>query len=98
MGDPARRNQEWRCSYHYEKGHKTQNCNDRKRHQEDLATADHLQQWINVEKTREKQVQPPAPPPGDQAPRLVINIIHGMTDPQRENAVRGEIQRDTHLQ
>ncbi|XP_028101256.1 uncharacterized protein LOC114300590 [Camellia sinensis] len=98
MEDPARRNQEWRCTYHREKGHKTQNCRDLKRHLEDLVTVGHLQQWIDVEKTRAKQGQPLAPPPEDQAPRLVINVIHGMTDPQRENALRGEIQRATHLQ
>ena len=98
MGDLARCNQEWRCTYHREKGHKTQNCRDLKRHLEDLVTAGHLQQWIDVEKTRAKQGQLPIPLPEDQAPRLVINVIHGMTDPQRENALRGEIQRATHLQ
>ncbi|XP_028079845.1 uncharacterized protein LOC114281549 [Camellia sinensis] len=51
-----------------------------------------------MERTRAKQGQPPTSPLEDQAPRLVINVIHGMTDPQRENAFRGEIQRATHLQ
>ncbi|XP_028090458.1 uncharacterized protein LOC114290703 [Camellia sinensis] len=97
IGDPIRRNQEWRCTYHREKGHKMQNCRDLKRHLEDLVTVRHLQQWIDVEKTRAKQGQPPTPLPEDQAPRLVINVIHGMRDPQREKALRGEIQRATHL-
>ncbi|XP_028053296.1 uncharacterized protein LOC114257719 [Camellia sinensis] len=98
IGDPARHNQEWRCTYHRKKRHKTQNCRDLKRHLEDLVTVGHLQQWIVVEKTRAKQRQTLALPLEDQAPRLVINVIHGMIDPQRKNAIRGKIQRAMHLQ
>ncbi|XP_028116466.1 uncharacterized protein LOC114314209 [Camellia sinensis] len=96
--DPARRNQTLRCTYHREKGHKKQNYRALKQHLEDLVTAGHLQQWINVDKTREKQGLDQAPPEENHAPRLVINVIHGMTDPERENTIRGEIQRATHIQ
>ncbi|XP_028097670.1 uncharacterized protein LOC114297436 [Camellia sinensis] len=71
---------------------------DLKRHLEDLLVVGHLHQWIDAEKTKAKHEQPPVPLPKVQALRLVINIIHGMTDPQRENTLRGEIQRATHLQ
>ncbi|XP_028071749.1 uncharacterized protein LOC114274078 [Camellia sinensis] len=97
-GDPARRNQTLRCTYHREKGHKTQNCRALKQHLEDLVTAGHLQQWIDVDKTREKKGLDQAPLEENHAPRLVINVIHGMTDPERENTIRGEIQRATHIQ
>ncbi|XP_028124329.1 uncharacterized protein LOC114321358 [Camellia sinensis] len=97
-GDPAQYNQTLRCTYYREKGHKTQNCRALKQYLEDLVTAGHLQQWIDVDKTREKQGQNQTPPEENRAPRLVINVIHGMADPERENAFRGEIQRATHLQ
>ncbi|XP_028107285.1 uncharacterized protein LOC114306266 [Camellia sinensis] len=86
-GDPARLNQTLRCTYHREKGHKTQNCRALKQHLEDLVTAGHLQQWIDVDKTREKQGLDQAPPEENHAPRLAINVIHGMTNPERENTI-----------
>ncbi|XP_028055048.1 uncharacterized protein LOC114259235 [Camellia sinensis] len=97
-GDPTRCNQTLRCTYHREKGHKTQNCRALKQHLEDLVTAGHLQQWIDVDKTWEKQGLDQPPPEENHAPRLVINVIHGMTDPERENTIRGEIQQATHIQ
>ncbi|XP_028088841.1 uncharacterized protein LOC114289336 [Camellia sinensis] len=97
-GDLARHNQTLRCTYHREKGHKTQNFRALKQHLGDLVTAGHLQQWIDADKTREKQGQNQAAAEENHAPRLVINVIHGMTDPEKENSLRGEIQRATHLQ
>ncbi|XP_028126299.1 uncharacterized protein LOC114323038 [Camellia sinensis] len=86
-GDRARRNQKLRCTYHRKKGHKMQNSRALKQHLEDLVTAGHLQQWIDVDKTRENQGLDQAPPKENHAPRFIINVIHEMTNPERENII-----------
>ncbi|GFS40490.1 hypothetical protein Acr_00g0068850 [Actinidia rufa] len=51
-GDPKRRNQRWRCSYHGEKGHKTENCRALKAFLEQLVHDGHLKEFVDDEKTR----------------------------------------------
>ncbi|XP_028114251.1 uncharacterized protein LOC114312001 [Camellia sinensis] len=47
LGDPARRNQKLRCTYHQDRGHMTQNCRALKQHLEDLVAARHLRDYID---------------------------------------------------
>ncbi|XP_028127157.1 uncharacterized protein LOC114323696 [Camellia sinensis] len=47
LGDPARRNQKLRCTYHQDRGHMTQNCRALKQHLEDLVAAGHLREYID---------------------------------------------------
>ncbi|XP_057461870.1 uncharacterized protein LOC130752096 [Actinidia eriantha] len=51
-GDPKRRNQRWKCSYHGEKGHKTENCRALKAFLEQLVRDEHLKEFVDDEKTR----------------------------------------------
>ncbi|XP_057489936.1 uncharacterized protein LOC130775946 [Actinidia eriantha] len=51
-GDPKRRNQRWRCSYHGEKGHKTESCRALKAFLEQLVQDGHLKEFVDHEKTR----------------------------------------------
>ncbi|GFZ21626.1 hypothetical protein Acr_29g0007880 [Actinidia rufa] len=51
-GDPKRRNQRWKCSYHDEKGHKIENCRPLKAFLEQLVCDRHLKEFIDDEKTR----------------------------------------------
>ncbi|GFZ15618.1 hypothetical protein Acr_25g0000270 [Actinidia rufa] len=51
-GDPKRQNQRWRCSYHGEKGHKTENCRALKAFLEQLVHDGHLKEFVDNEKTR----------------------------------------------
>ncbi|XP_057500863.1 uncharacterized protein LOC130784882 [Actinidia eriantha] len=51
-GDPMRRNQRWKCSYHGEKGHKTKNCRALKAFLDQLVRDGHLKEFVDDEKTR----------------------------------------------
>ncbi|GFZ12774.1 hypothetical protein Acr_23g0011590 [Actinidia rufa] len=48
----ARQNQRWRCSYHGEKGHKTENCRALKAFLEQLVHDGHLKEFVDNEKTQ----------------------------------------------
>ncbi|XP_028075963.1 uncharacterized protein LOC114278159 [Camellia sinensis] len=50
LGDPARRNQKLRCTYHQDVGHMTQNSRALKQHLEDLVAARHLWDYIDQDK------------------------------------------------
>ncbi|XP_028065970.1 uncharacterized protein LOC114268937 [Camellia sinensis] len=64
LGDPARRNQKLRCTYHQDRGHMTQNCRALKQHLEDLepeetpkeeiAKAMQIQQVMSIEPASKK--------------------------------------------
>ncbi|GFY94695.1 hypothetical protein Acr_10g0000800 [Actinidia rufa] len=51
-GNPKRRNQRWKCSYHGEKGHKIENCRALKAFLEQLVRDGHLKEFVDNEKTR----------------------------------------------
>ncbi|XP_057459274.1 uncharacterized protein LOC130749935 [Actinidia eriantha] len=53
-GDPKRQNQCWKCSYHGEKCHKTENCRVLKAFLEQLVRDGHLKEFVDDEKTREE--------------------------------------------
>ncbi|XP_038716012.1 uncharacterized protein LOC120009469 [Tripterygium wilfordii] len=49
-GDPSTLNQSKWCSYHRDKGHKTEHCREFKRHLEELVQQGHLKEFIDKEK------------------------------------------------
>lgn len=51
-GDLTARDQKRFCSYHREKGHRTDECCNLKNHLEDLAKVGHLDQYIDKTKTK----------------------------------------------
>ncbi|XP_028069011.1 uncharacterized protein LOC114271597 [Camellia sinensis] len=77
LGDPARRNQKLRCTYHQDRGHMTQNCRALKQHLKDLVAAGHLRDYIDQDKEMTKPGNPPLEANIEHPPRLIINVIHG---------------------
>ncbi|XP_028059904.1 uncharacterized protein LOC114263538 [Camellia sinensis] len=76
LGDPARRNQKLRCTYHQDRGHMTQNCKALRQHLEDLVAAGHLRDYIDQDKEVAKPGNPLPEPNVEHPPRLIINVIH----------------------
>ncbi|GFS40182.1 hypothetical protein Acr_00g0066980 [Actinidia rufa] len=106
-GDPKRRNQSWRCSYHGEKGHKTKNCRALKAFLEQLVCDEHLKEFMVNEKTRAESAKAEANRRPDQVreeteeaadaededlPLGTIHMIGGPNDPSLESRIRNEIR------
>ncbi|KAI8020887.1 hypothetical protein LOK49_LG03G03086, partial [Camellia lanceoleosa] len=73
-----------RCTFHKEKGHRTENCTPLRQYLEELVAAGHLDKYI------EGGAQPapqdhnnPNGMPIDAPPQGVINVIHGVFEPER---------------
>ncbi|XP_028068900.1 uncharacterized protein LOC114271483 [Camellia sinensis] len=77
LGDPIRRNQKLKCTYHQDRGHMTQNCRALKQHLEDLVAVGHLRDYIDQDKEVAEPGNPPPKPNIEHPPRLIINVIHG---------------------
>ncbi|KAH7845575.1 hypothetical protein Vadar_003655 [Vaccinium darrowii] len=98
-GDPTKRNSKWRCSYHKDYGHMTANCRALKQHLEELVTTGHLRDFID-EGAPATVTQPEQRRRGtnaQDAPRGVIDMIHGIVDPSFENELRGQLQKARHM-
>ncbi|XP_057493157.1 uncharacterized protein LOC130778645 [Actinidia eriantha] len=106
-GDPKRRNQRWRCSYHGEKGHKTESCRALKAFLEQLVQDGHLKEFVDHEKTRVEAVEAEANRRPDRVremseeaadvededlPLGTIHMIGGPNDPGLESKIRSEIR------
>ncbi|GFZ00954.1 hypothetical protein Acr_14g0005890 [Actinidia rufa] len=106
-GDPKRRNQRWRCSYHGEKGHKTENCRALKAFLEQLVHDGHLKEFVDDEKTRaeaaeieanrrpnrgREEAEETADPEDEDFPLGTIHMIGGPNDPSLESKIRSEIR------
>ncbi|XP_028068899.1 uncharacterized protein LOC114271482 [Camellia sinensis] len=98
LGDPARRNQKLRCTYHQDRGHMTQNCRALKQHLEDLVVAGHLRDYIDQDKEVTKPGNPPPEPNIEHPPRLIINVIHGTTTQEPEETLKEEIAKAVQIQ
>ncbi|XP_028081084.1 uncharacterized protein LOC114282575 [Camellia sinensis] len=98
LGDPVRRNQKLRCTYHQDKGHMTQNYRALKQHLEDLVAAGHLRDYIDQDKAVAESGNPPQEPNNEHPPRLVINVIHGTTTQKCEEALEEEIAKAVQIQ
>ncbi|XP_028118786.1 uncharacterized protein LOC114316316 [Camellia sinensis] len=98
LGDPARRNQKLRCTYHQDRGHMTQNCKALKQHLGDLVAAGHLRDYIDQDKEVTEQGNPPPEPNIEHPPRLIINVIHGTATQEPEETLREEIAKVVQIQ
>ncbi|XP_028058877.1 uncharacterized protein LOC114262710 [Camellia sinensis] len=90
LGDPTRRNQKLRCTYHQDRGHMTQNCRALKQHLEDLVAAGHLRDYIDQDKEVTEPGNPLPEPNIEHPPRLIINVIHGTATQEPEKTLRGD--------
>ena len=57
MGDPTKRNQKYRCSYHQDKGHLMENYKAFKQHLVDLAKAEHMKEYVDEKRTRREAMR-----------------------------------------
>ncbi|XP_028089000.1 uncharacterized protein LOC114289464 [Camellia sinensis] len=93
LGDPARRNQKLRCTYHQDMGYMTQNYRALKQHLEDLVAAGHLRDYINQDKEVAELGNLPPEPNVEHPPRLIINVIHGIATQESDEALKEEIAK-----
>ncbi|XP_028053621.1 uncharacterized protein LOC114257987 [Camellia sinensis] len=98
LGDPARRNQKLRCTYHQDRGHMAQNCRALKQHLEDLVAAGHLRDYIDQDKEVTELRNPPPEPNIEHPPRLIINVIYGTTTQESEETLKEEIAKAVQIQ
>ncbi|GFZ21894.1 hypothetical protein Acr_29g0010560 [Actinidia rufa] len=106
-GDPKRRNQRWRCSYHGEKRHKIENCRALKAFLEQLVHDGHLKEFMDNEKTRaeaakteanrrpdrvREEVKEAVDAEDEDLPLGTIHMIEGPNDPSLESKIRNEIR------
>uniref|UniRef100_A0A2N9F3W1 Uncharacterized protein n=1 Tax=Fagus sylvatica TaxID=28930 RepID=A0A2N9F3W1_FAGSY len=78
IGNPALKDGNLYCSYHRERGHMTENCHLLKVHLEKLASAGHLDQYINRDLSSKKETGPDARQPQSlNTPSAgIIHVIH----------------------
>ncbi|XP_028072593.1 uncharacterized protein LOC114274814 [Camellia sinensis] len=98
LGDPTRRNQKLRCTYHQDMGHMTQNCMALKQHLKDLVAVGHLQDYIDQDKEVAEPGNPPPEPNIEHPPRLITNVIHGTATQEPEETLKGEIAKAMKIQ
>ncbi|XP_028112782.1 uncharacterized protein LOC114310878 [Camellia sinensis] len=87
-----------RCTFYDKKEHRTENCTPLRQHLEELVATGHLDQYIEGETQ-------PAPqdlnrPNGmlvDGPPQGIINVIHGIVEPERVCELNGMIKKAEHL-
>ncbi|PSR88326.1 DEAD-box ATP-dependent RNA helicase [Actinidia chinensis var. chinensis] len=103
---PKRRNQRWRCSFHEERGHRTDSCRALKSFLNQLVINGHIKEFIGEGKTRvgkyEAKPNPrfdqggddKANPMADEEEDLPLGTIHMISGPHHsnlENRIQGEI-------
>ncbi|XP_057490953.1 uncharacterized protein LOC130776722 [Actinidia eriantha] len=105
-GDPKRRNQRWKCSYHGEKGHKIENCRALKAFLEQLVRDGHLKEFVDNEKTQAEATEAGTsigPDRGrneieaintedEDLPLGTIHMIGGPSHPSLKNKIWSEIR------
>ncbi|GFZ03392.1 hypothetical protein Acr_16g0000160 [Actinidia rufa] len=105
-GDPKRRNQRWRCSFHEERRHKTDSCRALKLFLDQLVRDGHLKEFVDEEKTRVEKTEAKPNSRFDRGdndsqetadeeedlPLVTIHMIGGPHYPDLENRIQGEIQ------
>ncbi|XP_028090679.1 uncharacterized protein LOC114290870 [Camellia sinensis] len=86
------------CTFHDEKGHLTENCTPLRQHLEELVVAGHLDQYIEGgTQPAPQDLNAPNGIPVDGPPQGVINVIHGIIEPERVCELRGMIKKAEHL-
>uniref|UniRef100_A0A2N9ERE2 Uncharacterized protein n=1 Tax=Fagus sylvatica TaxID=28930 RepID=A0A2N9ERE2_FAGSY len=78
LEDPLSRDQKLQCSYHRDKGHMTENCHMLKTHLEQLASAGHLNEFIdsNLSEKKERSSVVTRPSTAAAASTGIINVIY----------------------
>ena len=56
-GDPKKHNQRWRCSFHEERGHKTNSCRALKVFLDQLVRDRHLKEYVDEKNTWAEKVE-----------------------------------------
>ncbi|XP_028071798.1 uncharacterized protein LOC114274132 [Camellia sinensis] len=100
LGDTHRGfNSRYRCTFHEERGHRTENCVLLKQHLEELVVAGHLDQYINggIRAAPQGQAEPNGLAILDEAPQGVINVILGIIEPTRVCELWGMIKKAEHM-
>ncbi|XP_028055799.1 uncharacterized protein LOC114259965 [Camellia sinensis] len=91
-------NSRHRCTFHEERGHRTEDCLPLKQYLEELVVAGHLDQYIDegVKAAPLGQTEPNGLAALDAAPQGVINVIHGIKL-TRVCELRGMIKKAEHM-
>ncbi|XP_028054238.1 uncharacterized protein LOC114258485 [Camellia sinensis] len=100
LGDTQRGfNSRYHCTFHEERGHRTEDYVLLKQHLEELVAAGHLDQYIygGIRAALQGQAEPNGLAMLDAAPQGVINVIHGIIEPARVCELRGMIKRAEHI-
>ncbi|XP_028114887.1 uncharacterized protein LOC114312791 [Camellia sinensis] len=89
----------YRCTFHSERGHHTENCFPLKQHLEELVAAGHLDRYID--RSVKAVHHAPAEPSGlaslEAPSEGVVNVIHGIVEPARVCKLRGIIKKAKHI-
>ena len=95
----SRHNQRWKCSYHEEKGHRTENCRVLKTFLDQLVRNGHLKEFVDQEKTKVEDAKDKSNLRFDRSdeetddtqeedlPLGIIHIIEGPNNPNLENKI-----------
>uniref|UniRef100_A0A2N9I089 Reverse transcriptase domain-containing protein n=1 Tax=Fagus sylvatica TaxID=28930 RepID=A0A2N9I089_FAGSY len=100
VGNPALKDGNLYCSYHRERGHMTENCHLLKVHLEKLASAVHLDQYINRDLSSKKETGPDARQPQSlNTPSAgIIHVIHNPScSAVSSPSCRSKMQKAAHL-
>ncbi|XP_028106486.1 uncharacterized protein LOC114305577 [Camellia sinensis] len=92
-------NSRYRCTFHEEWGHRTEDCLPLKQHLEELVAAGHLDQYIDggMKAAPLGQTEPNGLAALEAAALGVINVIHGIVKPARVCKLRGMIKKAEHI-
>jgi hypothetical protein len=100
LGDPASRDPKLQCLYHRDKGHLTENCHMLKTHLEQLASAGHLNQYIDDNLSAKRDLNAPDRRPNNTG-AASLGVIHVILNPLCSSILpssyRSEIQKAVHL-
>ncbi|XP_028091502.1 uncharacterized protein LOC114291826 [Camellia sinensis] len=92
-------NLRYRCTFHRERGHRTEDCLPLKQHLEELVVATHLDRYIDggVRATHHTPVEPSGSDDLEAPPQGVVNVIHSRVEPARVCELRGMIKKAEHM-
>jgi hypothetical protein len=100
LGDPVSRDPKLQCSYHRDKGHMTENCHMLKTHLEQLASAGHLDQYIDTNLSAKRDPNNLVWRPNNPvaASLGVIHVIHNpLCSSIMPSSYTSKIQKEFHL-
>ncbi|XP_028092236.1 uncharacterized protein LOC114292474 [Camellia sinensis] len=92
-------NSRFRCTFHKERGHRTEDCLPLKQHLKESVAARYLDQYIDggMKAAPQGQTKPNGLATLEAAPQGVINVIYGIVEPARVCELRGMIKKAEHM-